>query len=82
MQALQAGSHKDAVLGLAWNAAAPGILASGSADSTAKIWDLSSGQCQATLEHHSDKVQALQWNPAEPPVLLTAAFDRTACLVR
>lgn len=81
MQALRPGSHTDAVLSLAWNPAAPSVLASASADATAKIWDLNTAQCQATLTHHSDKVQALAWNPAEAAVLLTAAFDRTAALV-
>ncbi|KAK9826967.1 hypothetical protein WJX74_002048 [Apatococcus lobatus] len=79
-QALRPGSHTDAVLGLAWNPASPNVLASASADASAKIWDLNTAQCQATLTHHSDKVQALAWNPAEAAVLLTAAFDRSAAL--
>ena len=31
-----------------------GRLVSGSADSSVKVWDLKSGECQLTLKGHSD----------------------------
>ena len=57
------------------------LLASGSADKTVKLWDLSAGTCAGTFTHHTDKVQSVQWNPAEPTVLLTGSYDRTACVM-
>ena len=77
----RAGSHAKGVMGLAWNAQYRNVLASGSADTTVKVWDVTCQQCQATLAHHSGKVQAVAWNPADAPVLLSGGFDRRVCLV-
>lgn len=74
------GSHRDAVLGLSWNADFRNVLATGSADRTVKVWDVTTQQCVHTLTHHSDKVQSVAWNPGEATVLLTGAFDKSACL--
>ena len=54
------------------------MLASGSADQTVRLWDVSgdlasSAQC---MRHHTDKVQALAWHPVDASVLLSAGFDR------
>ncbi|CAG9461874.1 unnamed protein product [Pedinophyceae sp. YPF-701] len=78
---LRGGSHEDAVMALSWNPVFRNGLASGSADGTAKLWDLERGACHATLRHHAGKVQAVAWNAHEGHVLLTAAFDKRACVV-
>ncbi len=75
---LKADSHTDAVMCLAWNIGAPEYLASGSADKTIKLWDITKQACVATFTQHKDKVQSLEWNPEEEHVLLSGGFDRRA----
>ncbi len=70
------GSHKDAVLGLAWNQEYCNVLASGSADHTVKIWDVTTQQPTQTLTLHGDKVQAVKWRPVEASLLLSGGYDR------
>lgn len=73
------GSHEAAVMSLSWNQSYRQALASGSADCTVKVWDVTTQQCSHTFNHHEDKVQAVQWHP-QGLVLATAAFDKTVCL--
>lgn len=80
-KSLKPDSHTDAVLALSWNRDYRNVLASGSADTTVKVWDLATEQCSATLDHHSDKVQAVAWNPAQASVLLSGGFDQAVCMV-
>lgn len=78
---LKEGSHRDAVMSLSWNAVQREYLASGSADTTVKVWDIESSHCACTLNHHTDKVQAVAFHPAEAQLLLTGAFDRSIHVV-
>ena len=74
------GSHTDAVICLSLNSTRNYILASGSADTTVKIWDLNTQKCLHTMDHHKDKVQSIKWHPVEEGVMATASFDKKVCL--
>ena len=78
---LRAGSHTEAVMCLGWRDAVAHELASGSADKTVKLWDVTTQQCVLTAHRHADKVQAMEWNPVEVPVLLTGAYDKTVSVM-
>ncbi|MCJ1411583.1 hypothetical protein MMC19_005673 [Ptychographa xylographoides] len=69
--------HVDAVLALAANRNHRTLLASGSADKTIKLWDLSTAECAKSYSYHTDKVCSLKWHPTETTVLLSGSYDRT-----
>ncbi|TYZ63964.1 hypothetical protein PybrP1_004206 [[Pythium] brassicae (nom. inval.)] len=78
---LKPGSHQDAVMSLDWNSSHRNMLASGSADTTVKVWDITTQTCLYTMGHHAGKVQSVRWNPEETTVLASAAFDRTVVVL-
>jgi periodic tryptophan protein 1 len=78
---VQPDRHVDAVMDMSWNRLQRHVLASSSADTTVKLWDLNTSQAKLSIEHHSDKVQSVQWHPIEAPIMLTASFDRSICVL-
>jgi WD40 repeat protein len=71
--------HNHWVQYVAFHPTAP-LLATGSADGTAKLWrlsaDNSSAECVATLEGHSSSVLSVAFHPTLP-VLATGSKDNT-----
>lgn len=74
--------HKDDVTDTQWNPFNDNMLATGSVDSTVKIWSIPDGgltekmtEPLGTLAGHSKDVTLLQWHPTASNVLMTAARD-------
>jgi len=83
---LKPGSHTEAVMSLSWNPIHKQVIASGSADTTVKLWDVTQASDSAkanatTFRHHRGKVQSVVWHPKEGAVLATGAYDRKVSLV-
>jgi len=71
--------HTNVIISLAF-AVPPGgrlLLASGSADNTARIWDVATGECRRVLEGHTDRVKGVAFAP-DASRLATASYDKTA----
>ena len=73
-------AHTDAVMALALHPVDKRVLASGSADTSVKLWDMSKQKCTVHCQKHTDKVQVVRWSADTGSLLLSAGYDRTACL--
>jgi len=69
--------HVDAVLSLAANRQHRNLLASSSADTTIKLWDLNTTKCAKSYSYHADKVCSVAWHPQESTVLLSGSYDKS-----
>jgi serine/threonine protein kinase len=68
--------HTDWVLAVAWSPDGQ-RLATASGDSTARVWDATTGTCLRTLQGHTHRVIAVAWSP-DGQRLATASWDNTA----
>merc|ERR1712176_735918 len=70
-------------MSLSWDKIHRQILASGSADTTVKLWDINSIPTSpvTSFNHHKDKVQSLEWHPSETSLLASGSYDRCVFLL-
>ena len=57
------------------------VLASGSVDSTVKIWDIGKEMCVHTAGHHKKEVKKVEWSSLDVSILLTASDDGRICVL-
>ena len=69
--------HTNNVLSLRWHPQKSSIIATGSNDKTAKVWDMSTGECIMTLVGHTAGVLGMHWHPSEANVIATGSWDNT-----
>jgi len=77
----KAGSHTDAITTLSLNHSNLSVLASGSVDSTVKIWDISKEACVHTASHHKSELKKVQWSTLDVSVIMTAGGDNSICVL-
>lgn len=73
--------HIDAIMSISWNTLQRNLIATASADTTIKLWDIqrpSTAIVQYT--HHTDKVQQVVWNPTNATILMSGGYDKKACV--
>ena len=70
--------HAGAILHIVWSPDGR-LLASGSADSTVRVWEAASGRERRKLEAHSDAVLSVAWSP-DGRLLASGSDDNTVRL--
>ncbi|WIA30424.1 hypothetical protein OEZ86_000508 [Tetradesmus obliquus] len=75
MATTELAGHSDTVVALAFNAAGS-LLATGSLDSSVKVWSVADGGCVQTLEGPGDGVDWVAWHP-KGDILLAGSEDFT-----
>lgn len=68
--------HLHYVFSVAWNPRIPHIVASGSYDTTVKIWDIKRARCLMTLSGHTEPVTSVHFD-REGSRLVSASWDGT-----
>ena len=56
------------------------LLASGSFDTTVRIWDVSTGNCSQRFDGHKDYVRALESSPEQNDVWASGSYDHSVRL--
>lgn len=56
------------------------MVATGSMDKTARLWDVETGKQVAKLEGHEGEIVSLHFN-SDGDKLLTGSFDKTAMVI-
>lgn len=74
------GSHTDSVTTLSLNHSNLSVLASGSIDTTVKIWDIAKETCVHTSTHHKAGVKKVEWSSIDVSVLFTSDEKTIAIL--
>ena len=69
--------HSNAVISVAFSPDGK-TLATGSSDNTARVWDLASRQCSATLQGHTSCVRSVAFSSPDRNTLATGSNDKTA----
>eukprot|EP00996_Jenningsia_fusiforme_P000288 NODE_1238_length_1623_cov_25.611817_g1103_i0.p1 GENE.NODE_1238_length_1623_cov_25.611817_g1103_i0~~NODE_1238_length_1623_cov_25.611817_g1103_i0.p1 ORF type:complete len:428 (-),score=73.14 NODE_1238_length_1623_cov_25.611817_g1103_i0:188-1471(-) len=75
------GSHKDTVIKIDWNRNQPNILATSSADTTIKLWDLNTSNCAHTIAEYSVPVVGLQWHRSDRFLLVSCGLGESRARV-
>jgi periodic tryptophan protein 1 len=75
------GSHTDAVTSLSLNCSNLSVLASGSIDTTVKIWDISKETCVHTSAHHKSGIKKVEWSSVDVSVIFTASADNSITIL-
>ena len=56
-------------------------MASGSADSTVKIWDIAKQANIFTSDHHTSRVKKVEWNSSDVSIIFSCSDDNTISIL-